>query len=136
MCKAYAKGPHLAHMMRRRTASATPQEVLLADSLLRIEVQLGQKFWKRLPPGVWSSLQPEDILRLHRESSDELVPLRGDLDSGGIALLLEAAGIEARKLEWLNAFVSQLAELGKRRHLSGGQRPVRRSTEGSQSCGR
>lgn len=48
--KAYAKGPHLRHLMRQRGYDGrqyTPQEIAAADRLLRLELRLGREFWSR-----------------------------------------------------------------------------------------
>ena len=45
--KAYAKGPHLRYQARKEQAAPTERELRLADRLLRLELKLGNEFWRR-----------------------------------------------------------------------------------------
>jgi hypothetical protein len=45
--KAYHKGPHLRHQLKKGEAKATAEELELADLLLRLELTLGGKYWSR-----------------------------------------------------------------------------------------
>jgi len=59
--KAYAKGPHLRHLMRQRGYDGrqyTPQEIAAADRLLRLELRLGREFWAR---NVWKGFSAEQL---------------------------------------------------------------------------
>lgn len=59
--KAYAKGPHLRHLMRQRGYDGrqyTPEEIAAADRLLRLELRLGREFWARHE---WQSFTGEQL---------------------------------------------------------------------------
>jgi len=45
--KAYGKGAHLRYQVRKGQATATPRELELADRLLRLELKLGNEYWRR-----------------------------------------------------------------------------------------
>src|SRR3569832_626733 len=45
--KAYAKGPHIRYQARKEQAAPTERELRLADRLLRLELKLGNEFWRR-----------------------------------------------------------------------------------------
>ncbi len=60
--KAYAKGPHLAHMMKKPDytgRSYTPQELSDASQLLRLELSLKREFFARCDD--WKALTPADL---------------------------------------------------------------------------
>jgi len=48
MGKAYHKGPQLAFRVEREESNATPEQVEMADRLLRLELQLGRRWCERL----------------------------------------------------------------------------------------
>lgn len=59
--KAYAKGPHLAHLMKSRTYDGieySQADIELASRLLRLELKLGREFFAR---NDWTSLTPLDL---------------------------------------------------------------------------
>ncbi len=59
--KAYAKGPHLTHLMKSRTYEGieyTPEDINLASRLLRLELKLGREFWARHD---WKSFTASDL---------------------------------------------------------------------------
>jgi II/X family phage/plasmid replication protein len=62
--KAYAKGPHLDFLMRKNRDYTgryyQSDEIDLANRLLRLELKLGNQFWKRLE-SPWYEFTPEQI---------------------------------------------------------------------------
>lgn len=59
--KAYAKGPHLRHLMRQRSYDGrqySEQEIAAADRLLRLELRLGREFWAR---NDWQTFTAEQL---------------------------------------------------------------------------
>jgi hypothetical protein len=46
--KAYHKGPHLLYQVRKGQAEATEEELGLAQLLLRLEMMLGNEWWRRV----------------------------------------------------------------------------------------
>ena len=58
--KAYAKGPHMRYLAKRRLADLTLDQLALVDRLLRLELRLGNQFWRERsahPWYAWSSAQ-------------------------------------------------------------------------------
>lgn len=59
--KAYAKGPHLRHLMKQRTYDGrqyTTEDIEQADRLLRLELRLGREFWSR---NEWQTFTAEQL---------------------------------------------------------------------------
>lgn len=59
--KAYAKGPHLRHLMKQRSYDGrqySEQEIAAADRLLRLELRLGREFWAR---NDWQTFTAEQL---------------------------------------------------------------------------
>lgn len=61
--KSYAKGPHLKYQMGRNGYEGrqyTPDEIHLASNLIRLELTIFKRYWKKnLNLAEWSSLTPE-----------------------------------------------------------------------------
>lgn len=58
--KAYAKGPHMRYLAKKGHADLTPDQLSLVDRLLRLELRLGNQFWRERsnhPWYEWSSKQ-------------------------------------------------------------------------------
>lgn len=60
--KAYAKGPHLRHLMKQKTYTGrpySPDEITEADRLLRLELKLGREWLARTD---WKTLTADDLI--------------------------------------------------------------------------
>lgn len=66
--KAYAKGPHLRHTMKRRREDEptgrvySPGEIEAADRLLRLELTLGAQWWRERAPGHWWEVTADHLV--------------------------------------------------------------------------
>lgn len=59
--KAYAKGPHLTHLMKQSTYEGrhySDEEIEAAERLLRLELRLGREFWRR---NDWRKVGPDGL---------------------------------------------------------------------------
>ncbi|MHB8406433.1 MAG: phage/plasmid replication protein, II/X family [Gammaproteobacteria bacterium] len=63
--KAYAKGPHLRMQLKKGQASATSEQLALADCMLRLELSLRNQFWRREATKSWLEYSEGDFDRLH-----------------------------------------------------------------------
>jgi II/X family phage/plasmid replication protein len=62
--KAYAKGPHLEYLQRRRAYEGrryNATELALASRLLRLELKLGAQFWREQVGKHWSLVTPAEL---------------------------------------------------------------------------
>ncbi len=64
--KAYAKGPHLLHLMKKLPANYnsriyTTDEIHLANRLLRLELKLGAQYWRERTDKPWHKTTPDDL---------------------------------------------------------------------------
>lgn len=73
--KAYHKGPHLRHLVKKAQIVLTDDYLELADRLLRLELKLGSRFFRHMKERRnhrfygrhWLTLTFEDLARLHGE---------------------------------------------------------------------
>lgn len=62
--KAYAKGPHLEYLMRKRGYDGKqyrPEEIAAAGRLLRLELRLGSQFWRERSGKPWHEWTREEF---------------------------------------------------------------------------
>lgn len=107
--KAYAKGPHQRHQVKRGDVELSESELAACDRLLRLEVSLRRNYLREHNP--WA-LSPDDLRAVH---SDYFAPLIGncevhDMDTDLLARLSAVAPSEGQALAaWRTlALVSQL----------------------------
>jgi II/X family phage/plasmid replication protein len=83
--KAYAKGEHLAVSVTKKRARATNDEIVLSHRLLRLELSLLSKFWKRAlePWHAWTVQALEDA---HQQYFAQLI---GTLEVANMDSLLQ-----------------------------------------------
>jgi hypothetical protein len=68
--KAYHKGPQLAYLKKRGAVDVEDWEIALADNLLRLELTLGARFWRRRREAKekhWSSITESELDAMHLE---------------------------------------------------------------------
>jgi len=65
--KAYHKGPQLAALVKKGKAEATPEQIAAADCLLRLELTLGSRWWRRFEEKGyrWDDLTENDLNAYH-----------------------------------------------------------------------
>ena len=71
--KAYAKGPHLAHLMSRKTYTGRPyskNDIEIASRLLRLELTLGREFWNRHD---WKATTAEQLNEQWHDYFDRMI---------------------------------------------------------------
>lgn len=71
--KAYAKGPHLAHVMKKPDYtgySYSPAEIAAASKLLRLELSLKREWFSR---NEWASLTPSDLAKEWHDYFDRMI---------------------------------------------------------------
>ena len=59
--KAYAKGPHMRHLVKKRHADLTPDQLSLVDRLLRLEMILRGQFWRERAARRWYEWSSEQL---------------------------------------------------------------------------
>ena len=59
--KAYAKGPHMRHLAEKGQVDLTPDQLFLVDRLLRLEVRLGNQFWRERVAQRWYQWSSEQL---------------------------------------------------------------------------
>ena len=59
--KAYAKGPHMRHLVEKGHADLTPDQLSLVDRLLRLELRLGGQFWRERAAQRWYRWSSEQL---------------------------------------------------------------------------
>jgi II/X family phage/plasmid replication protein len=62
--KAYAKGPHLVHLMRQKTYDGrqySGEDIRLAQGLLRLELRLGAQWWRERGGGDWWEVTADQL---------------------------------------------------------------------------
>ena len=59
--KAYAKGPHMRHLVKKRHADLTPDQLFLVDRLLRLEMILRGQFWRERAGQRWYEWSSEQL---------------------------------------------------------------------------
>ena len=102
--KAYAKGPHLQHLVKQGTASATDQELAEAQRLLRLEVTIKNRMIK-LGHLTWESMTPERLMILFLEVAEKIIPPNvGDISSESQLCEAAIAKFGTRKGRALYAF--------------------------------
>lgn len=87
--KAYHKGPQLAYLAKRGDIHAEPWEIELANHLLRLELTLGARFWRRREEARekhWSQLSEPELDAMH---SDYFGRFFGAVEVVDMGVLLE-----------------------------------------------
>ena len=59
--KAYAKGPHMRYLAKKGQVDLTPNQLLLVDRLLRLELRLGGQFWRERAAQRWYRWSSEQL---------------------------------------------------------------------------
>ena len=76
MGKAYHKGAHLRMQQRRGNITISEDTLLLADNLLRLELKLGSRWFRRLETD-WRQLSEKSLIEIHQKFFSSLI---GDSD--------------------------------------------------------
>ena len=74
--KAYHKGAHLRMQQRRGNITLSEDTLLLADNLLRLELKLGSRWFRRLDTD-WRQLSEKTLIEIHQKFFKSLI---GDSD--------------------------------------------------------
>lgn len=76
--KAYAKGPHLVKEVKAGRQALSPEELYLAQRLLRFEVQLCNKILRR--QGLdWKSLTYSEAKNMYKKIAEKIVPTSSEI---------------------------------------------------------
>ena len=59
--KAYAKGPHMRHLVKKGQVDLTLDQLSLVDQLLRLELRLGNQFWRERAAQRWYRWSSEQL---------------------------------------------------------------------------
>ena len=59
--KAYAKGPHMRYLAKKGQVDLTPDQLFLVDRLLRLEMRLGNQFWRERSGHPWYQWSSEQL---------------------------------------------------------------------------
>lgn len=98
--KAYHKGSHLRYQLKKGQAVLSEQELVLADSLLRLELRLGGEWW-RLSEKAWMDYEEKDFKEIHVKYFAGLIGEGievADMDNGLLANLEKVAPTEGQAL--------------------------------------
>lgn len=105
--KAYSKGPHLEHLVKRGQAIASEDELRLSQRLLRLELTLGSEWWRQSAAKPWWAYSEDEFDELHREYFSGLV--------GGVEVIdmrdVQGAVLEAAKRQGLSEGKARAAYL-------------------------
>jgi len=71
--KAYHKGPHLRYQAKKRQVEVTPEEIGLADRLLRLELSLKSQFWRERSGRAWYEYSEDELEAIHTEFFGRLI---------------------------------------------------------------
>lgn len=85
--KAYHKGAHLRMQHCKGRIFLSEETLCLADNLLRLELKLGARWFRRLA-GNWQSLQPADLCLVHQTFFKALIG-SADVEVSDMGKLLE-----------------------------------------------
>jgi II/X family phage/plasmid replication protein len=64
--KAYGKGPHLAYQIRKGLAWAQPEQVVLCNRMLRLELSLRSQFWRERAARPWHKWTARGLEEEHK----------------------------------------------------------------------
>lgn len=84
--KAYHKGAHLRYQLRKGNIALDDETLRLADNLLRFELKLGARWFRRLDMD-WHYLTPEDLAAEHLSFFSSLIGC-GDVEVSDMGQLL------------------------------------------------
>lgn len=94
--KAYHKGPQLTHLTKTKEINITDEQIALADRLLRLELRLGSRWFRRLEQGQldisaqdWRALTEPELNRIHSEFFARFVGTLEVVDMGALLTQLE-----------------------------------------------
>lgn len=71
--KAYHKGPHLLYQSRKRLATVSEEEIILADRLLRLELSLKSQYWRERSGKKWYMLTESELNLIHAEYFSQFI---------------------------------------------------------------
>lgn len=71
--KAYAKGPHLRYLAKKKGLVISSDLLDLADSLLRLELTLAGQYWRERAAKAWFDYSESDLDELHREYFSQVI---------------------------------------------------------------
>lgn len=74
--KAYHKGVHLSFLKRHNKTDATDEEITLANRLLRLELQLGARWFREDLPRLgiqWHQLENDHLLKEHQDYFNSII---------------------------------------------------------------
>lgn len=85
--KAYDKGAHLRHQMKKGNIVCTSEQIQLADRLIRLELKLGARWFRRLETD-WRELTAEQLIAEHNQFFSSLIG-GGDVEVSDMGILLQ-----------------------------------------------
>lgn len=88
--KAYHKGVHLSYLKRHNKTGATDEQIGLANRLLRLELQLGARWFREDLPKMgkqWFQLTTDDLLNEHQNYFNSIIGK--DLGADDMTTLIE-----------------------------------------------
>ncbi|MBK9394259.1 MAG: hypothetical protein IPN40_10360 [Uliginosibacterium sp.] len=93
--KAYHKGPQLAALIKKGRCEAAPYQVALCDKLLRLELTLGSRFWRRFEEkGLrWADLTEDELNAYHLDYFGRFFGSVEVTDMGQLLNQLEAVAV-------------------------------------------
>lgn len=71
--KAYAKGPHLRYLAKKKGLKIETDLLDLADSLLRLELTLAGQYWRERAEKNWYQYSEQELDLLHKEYFDQVI---------------------------------------------------------------
>lgn len=85
--KAYHKGAHLRHQMKKGNIVCTSEQIELGDRLIRLEMKLGARWFRRLETD-WRDLTAEELTAEHNQFFSSLIG-GGDVEVSDMGILLQ-----------------------------------------------
>ena len=84
--KAYAKGPHMAYMIKRGKAELTQEKLEMVQRLLRLELTLGSQFWRRDAGKPWFEFTNDELLAVYTKYFSQFI---GDIEVSEVTDVLD-----------------------------------------------
>jgi len=85
--KAYHKGAHLRYQMKKGNIVCTQEQIELGDRLIRLELKLGARFFRRLETD-WREFTAENLIAEHNQFFSSLIG-GGDVEVSDMGILLQ-----------------------------------------------
>ncbi|MBL1142718.1 MAG: hypothetical protein HND53_11870 [Proteobacteria bacterium] len=71
--KAYAKGPHLDYQLNKKQITITPEQLEIAQRILRLELSLKSQFWRDRSLKPWYDYKDSELRQIHNDYFSQFI---------------------------------------------------------------